>query len=38
MRGHRHDRLGELRETLRAKYQGHWNYYGLMGNSESLHC
>ena len=25
MRGHRHDRLGERRETRRAKYQGHWN-------------
>jgi hypothetical protein len=24
-------------ETLRLKLQGHWNYYGLIGNSKSLH-
>ena len=23
-------------KTLAAKYQGYWNYYGLIGNSESL--
>ena len=23
-------------ETLRAKYAGHWNYYGIIGNSKSL--
>jgi hypothetical protein len=22
--------------TLRAKYTGHWNYYGIIGNSKSL--
>lgn len=37
MRGHRHERLGQLRETRRAKEEGPWNYYGLIGNSESLH-
>lgn len=37
MRSHRHDKLGELMETLRFKLRGHWNYYGLIGNSKSLH-
>ena len=37
IRSHRHDSLCELMETLRAKLQGHWNYYGLIGNSKSLH-
>ena len=37
MRSHRHDKLCELMETLRLKLQGHWNYYGLIGNSKGLH-
>jgi RNA-directed DNA polymerase len=37
IRGHRHDKLCELMGTLRAKLQGYWNYYGLIGNSRSLH-
>ena len=28
--------LTELMETLRAKYAGHWNYYGIIGNAKSL--
>lgn len=37
IRGHRHDKHCELMRTLRAKLQGHWNYYGIVGNSKSLH-
>lgn len=29
---HRHDRLKRMMKTLRAKLQGMWNYYGLIGN------
>jgi group II intron reverse transcriptase/maturase len=29
---HRHDRLSRTMKTLRAKLQGTWNYYGLIGN------
>ena len=29
-------RLGLLMKTLKAKYRGHGNYYGVIGNSESL--
>ncbi len=29
---HRHDRLSRTMKTLRAKLQGMWNYYGLIGN------
>jgi RNA-directed DNA polymerase len=36
VRTHRHTKLSELMDTLRAKYQGHWNYYGIIGNSASL--
>ncbi len=36
IKAERHNPLGELMETLRAKYQGYWNYYGIIGNSESL--
>jgi group II intron reverse transcriptase/maturase len=32
----RHQKLKKLMKTLAAKYQGYWNYYGLIGNSESL--
>jgi len=33
----RHQRLSELMATVRAKYRGHAGYYGLIGNSRSLH-
>jgi RNA-directed DNA polymerase len=29
---HRHWKLGRLLKTLKAKLQGTWNYYGLIGN------
>ncbi len=29
---HRHQKLGRLMETLKAKLKGTWNYYGLIGN------
>jgi len=32
----RHCKLPELMETLRQKYAGYWNYYGVIGNSRSL--
>jgi RNA-directed DNA polymerase len=32
----RHQKISKLMKTLAAKYQGYWNYYGLIGNSESL--
>lgn len=32
IREHRHDRLSRSMKTLRAKLQGTWNYYGLIGN------
>jgi RNA-directed DNA polymerase len=32
----RHQKLKKLMKTLAAKYQGYWNYYGLIGNFESL--
>lgn len=33
----RHSKLWELMEKVAQKYRGHWNYYGLIGNSRSLH-
>ena len=36
MHTHRHDPMWELMETVRRKYRGHENCYGLIGNSESL--
>jgi group II intron reverse transcriptase/maturase len=33
----RHRPLDGLMRTLRAKYQGHWNYYGVIGNYQSLY-
>ena len=36
LRTHRHLKLPELMETLAAKLRGHWNYYGVIGNSQSL--
>lgn len=37
IRANRHHRLSELMATVRAKYRGHAGYYGLIGNSRSLH-
>jgi len=36
IKAERHKPLGELMETLGAKHRGHWNYYGIIGNSKSL--
>jgi RNA-directed DNA polymerase len=33
---HRHQKLSQLMKTVAKKHQGHWNYYGIVGNSESL--
>jgi group II intron reverse transcriptase/maturase len=32
----RHQKLKKLLQTLSAKYRGYWNYYGLIGNAQSL--
>lgn len=36
LRTHRHRKVLELMQTLAAKLRGHWNYYGVIGNSQSL--
>jgi hypothetical protein len=36
MRKNRNRRLRWLGEKLRAKFRGHWNYYGVIGNAKSL--
>ena len=36
LRTHRHLKLSQLMKTLGAKLRGHWNYYGVIGNSQSL--
>ncbi len=36
LRTNRHRKLPELMKTLAAKLRGHWNYYGVIGNSASL--
>ena len=36
IRKHRHQPLVRTMKTLRAKLQGTWNYYGLIGNSRRL--
>ena len=33
---HRHGQVSEWMKTVAAKYAGHWNYYGVIGNSASL--
>ena len=33
---HRHQKLSRLLKTLRAKLQGTWNYYGLIGNHRRM--
>ena len=32
----RNRKISELMTTLRAKYRGYWNYYGVIGNYDSL--
>jgi group II intron reverse transcriptase/maturase len=36
IRDNRHTKVAKLMETLAAKYQGYWNYYGIIGNAKSL--
>lgn len=36
LRTHRQLKLPTLMEELRDKLRGHWNYYGIIGNSHSL--
>lgn len=36
LRTHRQEKLPRLMKTLGAKLRGHWNYYGVIGNSQSL--
>ena len=36
LRTHRHQKLPELVKTLKAKLRGYWNYYGVIGNRQSL--
>lgn len=36
IRSNRHQKLVRLMPTLRAKLQGSWNYYGLIGNSRRM--
>src|SRR6185503_5993025 len=36
IKGHRSVQVGEVMGTLRRKFQGYWNYYGVIGNSKSL--
>ncbi|MEK7311144.1 MAG: group II intron reverse transcriptase/maturase [Chloroflexota bacterium] len=36
VRAQRHQKLSRLMKTVAAKHRGHWNYYGIIGNSQSL--
>ena len=36
IREHRHQKLRQTMKAVAQKHQGHWNYYGIIGNSESL--
>src|ERR1044071_4752528 len=36
IKSHRSIKVSEIMGTLRRKFQGHWNYYGVIGNSQSL--
>jgi hypothetical protein len=36
IKGHRWIKVSKIMGTLRRKFQGHWNYYGVIGNSHSL--
>ena len=33
----RHQRITTLMGTLRSKFRGYWNYYGVQGNYKSMH-
>ena len=36
IKSHRHQKLSRMMRTLKAKLQGTWNYYGLIGNYRRL--
>ena len=36
IKGNRSQPIGRLMATLKAKYRGYWNYYGVIGNSASM--
>ena len=36
IRENRHEKIGELMKSVADKHRGHWNYYGVIGNSKSL--
>jgi hypothetical protein len=36
IREYRHQKLKRTMKTVAQKHRGHWNYYGIIGNSESL--
>lgn len=36
IQAHRHQKLRQTMRTLKAKLQGTWNYYGLIGNSRRM--
>lgn len=36
IREHRHQKLSQTMKTLKAKLQGTWNYYGLIGNARRM--
>jgi group II intron reverse transcriptase/maturase len=36
IKGKRHQKQGKVMGTLRAKLQGTWNYYGLIGNGQRM--
>jgi len=36
IKGHRHEKLSRLMQTLKSKLRGTWNYYGLIGNSPRM--
>jgi group II intron reverse transcriptase/maturase len=36
IKSHRHQKQSQILRTLRAKLQGTWNYYGLIGNSRRM--
>lgn len=38
IKGERHTPLKRLKNSLRGKFQGHFNYYGVIGNSRMLSC
>jgi RNA-directed DNA polymerase len=35
-RENRHQRIRKQSETMKSKLQGHYNYYGIMGNSRGI--